>query len=129
PCPKNYAPAGSGIDQITAQNSAQPADRIFGTVGSEVPSITTSNATSTGLFPFSNSAYSIFPGLCLPGPVGGGIPAGLNVTTTLTPGASPTIDMRLPEFDVNILYKTSKGGATSPATGARIVLDRQAGYG
>jgi type II secretory pathway pseudopilin PulG len=127
PCPKIYAPAGSGMDQLTVQNTGQSANRIFGTAGTLAPQLTTSgdgSPPSPGLFPFATT-YSIYPGLCLP--TGSGIPAGLNWSGVLAPGSSPTLDIRLPEFDVNTKYKTSKNGATTNASGARIVLDRQGG--
>ena len=126
PCQKIYPPAGSGIDQITVQNGEQPADRVFGTAGDEVPQITTSSATSAGLFPFATS-YSIFPGLCLPS--GSGVPAAIAATLATTPGSNDTIELRLPELGIHVGYKTSRRGAVSDADGARIILDRVAGYG
>jgi hypothetical protein len=133
PCPKNYAPAGSGIDQVTVSNSGMSADRIFGTLGTEVPTIATSGdgpvgSPSPGLFPFA-AAYTLYPGLCLP--VGSGIPPGpppnsLYQTATVTPGSSQILEVQLPEIDINVTKKIT-GGSTVPADGARIVLDRRSG--
>jgi Tfp pilus assembly protein PilV len=125
--PKLYPPSNplSGMDQLTAVNSGMTGPRVFGAAGSLQPSITASN-----LFPFAGSTYRLHPGLCLP--QGSGIPNAPNGAppffqdVTVTPGSSQTLEIRLPEFDINTRYKTSSGGTYVAAANARIVLDRLA---
>ncbi len=110
-------------DQIIAAHSSMSAPRSFGTIGTQVSSI-----TASPLFPFS-SPYTLYAGSCSAddpnpsgSPTGPGYPA--TAVVSATKGGSATATIQLPALNLKV-YSGRPANPGSLVNGARVRIHDQ----
>lgn len=96
-----------------------PSYRTFGTVGTQVETITTPKT----LFPFSSSpSYVVYAGNCLADEPEANNKAIKDPTATLAPGGSATVTVPIPPIKIKVMNgeKAGKEGAAIEASGTLI---------
>jgi type II secretory pathway pseudopilin PulG len=112
-------PQPSSADSVIVFNTGMSGERIEGTVGSPVASI-----TIPSLFPFS-SPDAVYAGACVgnnPNPTGQDPPPASQASVLVQPGGTVAATVQLPALDVQVWDGRRSSNPGSPVPGAEIVV-------
>jgi type II secretory pathway pseudopilin PulG len=109
----------SSADSVIVFNTGMSVERIEGTIGSPVSSMTVPS-----LFPFS-SPDAVYAGACVgnnPNPTGQDPPPASQANVLVQPGGTVSATVQLPALDLQVRDGSSSGNPGSRVTGAQVVI-------